>query len=171
MQRLNALPVPTIALVQGACFGGGTGIAAASDVVVAADNALFSIAEVRWGLTAAPIVPLLADAIGVRQLRRYALTGERFGAEEARRLGLVHVVVPLADLEREGARIVDHVLQNGPGAIAETKAWILRSAWSDIDAGTFSEIVGSHAVKRQSAEAAEGLASFAEKRAARWQKG
>ena len=54
MQRLNASPVPTIALVQGACFGGGTGIAAAADVVVAADNALFSIAEVRWGLTAAP---------------------------------------------------------------------------------------------------------------------
>ena len=66
MRRLNASPAPTVALVQGACFGGGTGIIAACDVVVAADNALFSIAEVRWGLTAAPIVPLLADAIGVR---------------------------------------------------------------------------------------------------------
>ena len=117
----------------GGCFGGGTGIIAACDVVVAADNALFSIAEVRWGLTAAPIVPHLADAIGVRQLRRYALTGERFGAEEARRIGLAHVVVPLADLEKEGARIVDHLLQNGPEAIAETKAWSLRSAWSDLD--------------------------------------
>ena len=72
MRRLNAAPAPTVALVQGACFGGGTGIIAACDVVVAADNALFSIAEVRWGLTAAPIIPLLADAIGVRQLRRYA---------------------------------------------------------------------------------------------------
>lgn len=171
MQRLNAAPVPTIALVQGACFGGGTGIAAASDVVVAADNALFSIAEVRWGLTAAPIVPLLADAIGVRQLRRYALTGERFGAEDARRLGLAHVVVPLADLEREGARIVDHLLQNGPEAIAETKAWILRSAWSDLDDATFAALAESHAAKRQSAEAGEGLASFAEKRAARWPAG
>jgi methylglutaconyl-CoA hydratase len=171
VQRLNTAPVPTVALVQGGCFGGGTGIIAACDVVLAADNAMFSIAEVRWGLHASIIIPQLADAIGVRQLRRYALTGERFGADEAARIGLAHGVVPLAELEAEGARIVDHLLANGPEAIAETKAWILRSAWSDIDAGTFSEIVGSHAVKRQSAEAAEGLASFAEKRAARWQKG
>ena len=169
MRRLNASAAPTVALVQGACFGGGTGIIAACDVVVAADNAMFSIAEVRWGLTAAPIVPLLADAIGVRQLRRYALTGERFGAEEARRIGLVHVVVPFADLEREGARVVDHLLQNGPEAVAETKAWSLRSAWSDLDEVTFTVLVESHATKRQSSEAAEGLASFAEKRPARWQ--
>jgi methylglutaconyl-CoA hydratase len=171
VRRLNASSAPTVALVQGACFGGGTGIVSACDVVVAADNALFSIAEVRWGLTAAPIVPLLADAIGVRQLRRYALTGERFGAEEARRLGLAHLVVPLADLANEGARIVDHLLQNGPEAMADTKAWILRSGWSDLDAPTIAALVQSHAARRQSAEAAEGLASFAEKRAARWQRG
>jgi methylglutaconyl-CoA hydratase len=168
VQRLNASPAPTVALVQGACFGGGTGIVAVCDVVVAADNAQFSIAEVRWGLTPAPIVPQLADAIGVRQLRRYALTGERFGAEEARRLGLAHLVVPLAELAGEGARIVDQLLQNGPEAIAETKAWILRSAWSDLDETTFTALVESHAARRQSAEAAEGLASFAEKRSARW---
>ncbi len=90
VQRLNLALVPTIALVQGACFGGGTGLIAACDVVVAADNAQFSITEVRWGLTAAIIIPQLADAIGVRQLRRYALTGERFDAQEARRIGLVH---------------------------------------------------------------------------------
>src|ERR1700754_2200448 len=103
VQRLNFAPIPTIALVQGGCFGGGTGIVAACDVVIAADNALFSIAEVRWGLHASIIIPQLADAIGVRQLRRYALTGERFGAEEAARIGLVHKVVPLAELEAEGA--------------------------------------------------------------------
>ena len=74
--RLNAAPVPTVALVQGACFGGGTGLIAACDVVIAADDANFSIAEVRWGLTAAIIIPQLNDAIGVRQVRRYALTGE-----------------------------------------------------------------------------------------------
>ena len=133
VQRLNFAPVPTIALVQGGCFGGGTGIIAACDVVIAADNALFSIAEVRWGLHASIIVPQLADAIGVRQLRRYALTGERFGAEEAFRIGLAHKVVRLAELEAEGARMVDHVLANGPDAIAETKAWVLRSAWGDLD--------------------------------------
>ncbi len=105
--RLNAAPVPTVALVQGACFGGGTGLIAACDVVIAADDANFSIAEVRWGLTAAIIIPQLNDAIGVRQVRRYALTGERFCAAEARRIGLVHEIVPAAELAAAGARIVD----------------------------------------------------------------
>lgn len=166
--RLNRAAVPTVALVQGACFGGGTGLVAACDVVIAADDAVFSIAEVRWGLTAAIIVPQLNDAIGVRQVRRYALTGERFSAEEARRIGLVHEVVPAGGLEAAGARIVEQILQNGPAAIAETKALALRSAWADLDAAAFERLVESHAAKRQSAEAAEGLASFAEKRAARW---
>jgi methylglutaconyl-CoA hydratase len=170
VQRLNMVPVTTIALVQGGCFGGGTGIVAACDVVIAADNAMFSIAEVRWGLHAGIIIPQLADAIGIRQLRRYALTGERFGPEDARRIGLVHEVVPLAELDAAGARIVEQTLANGPEAIAETKAWILRSAWSDLDEKAFGEIVESHALKRQSAEAAEGLASFAEKRAGNWRK-
>ena len=161
-----------IALVQGGCFGGGTGIVSACDVVIAADNALFSIAEVRWGLHASIIVPQLADAIGVRQLRRYALTGERFGAEEACRIGLVHKVVPLAELAAEGAKMVENVLANGPDAIAETKAWVLRSAWSDLDEKDFTALIENRPrPKRQSAEAAEGLASFAEKRAGNWQKG
>src|SRR5664279_3280230 len=106
VQRLNRLPIPTVALVQGGCFGGGTGVIAACDVVIAADNAVFSITEVRWGLTAAIIIPQLFDAIGVRQVRRYALTGERFGAQDARRIGLVHEVVPLAlTASRCGPRI------------------------------------------------------------------
>ena len=132
--RLNQVPVPTIALVQGGCFGGGTGLVAACDVVIAADNATFSIAEVRWGLTAAIIVPQLNDAIGVRQLRRYGLTGERFNAEEARRIGLVHEVVPLAELAAAGERVVGHVLENGPDAIAQTKALTLKAAFGDLDA-------------------------------------
>src|SRR4051812_33404194 len=123
--RLNKVPVPTIALIQGGCFGGGTGLAAACDVVIAADNAMFSIAEVRWGVTAAIIVPQLNDAIGVRQLRRYGLTGERFDAREARRIGLVHEVVLLDQLAAAGERVVGHVLENGPQAIAETKALTL----------------------------------------------
>jgi methylglutaconyl-CoA hydratase len=106
----------------------------------------------------------------VRQLRRYALTGERFGAEEAARIGLAHMVVPLSELDAHGARIVDHLLANGPDAIAETKAWILKSAWSDFDDAQFAALIDSHAKKRQSAEAAEGLASFAEKRPGNWNK-
>ena len=131
VRRLNAAPVPTVALVQGGCFGGGTGIIAACDVVVAADNALFSIAEVRWGLTAAPIVPLLPmrSACGscaatrspasASAPRRRAASGSRTWSCRSR------------TSRREGARIVEHLLQNGPEAVAETKAWILRSAWSD----------------------------------------
>jgi methylglutaconyl-CoA hydratase len=157
-----------LALVQGGCFGGGTGIVAACDVVVAADNAIFSIAEVRWGLTAAIIIPQLNDAIGVRQVRRYALTGERFGAAEARRIGLVHEVVPLAELEGAGARIVGHLLENDPEALRETKAHALAATFADLDERAFAALVAAHAAKRQTAEAAEGLASFAEKRAARW---
>ena len=168
VHRLNHAPVPTIALVHGACFGGGTGLVAACDVVIAADNANFSIAEVRWGLTASIIIPQLSDAIGIRQMRRYALTGERFGAEEARRIGLVHEVVPVAELAAAGERMVGHVLENGPEAIAQTKALTLESAFGDLDDLALTDLVEHHAAKRQSAEAAEGLASFAEKRPAKW---
>jgi methylglutaconyl-CoA hydratase len=168
VRRLNSTPVPTIALVQGACFGGGTGILAACDVVIAAENAIFSIAEVRWGLTAAIIIPQLNDAISVRQVRRYALTGERFNAEEARRIGLVHEIVPTSELEAAGARVVDQLLQNGPDAIARTKALALESSWSHLDEAALARLVDMHAHTRQSAEAAEGLLSFAEKRAAWW---
>ena len=170
VQRLNTLPIPTVALVQGGCFGGGTGVISACDIVIAADNALFSITEVRWGLTAAIIIPQLVDAIGVRQVRRYALTGERFGAEEARRIGLVHEVVPLADLEAAGAKTVDLLLANGPAALTETKALAIESSFGgmSVDDPAYARLVTIHSAKRRTAEAAEGLASFAEKRSARW---
>jgi len=171
VRRLNVLPVPTIALVQGACFGGGTGMIAACDVVIAADNAFFSIAETRWGLMAGIIIPQLNDAIGIRQVRRYALTGERFTAEEARRIGLVHEVVPLPELESAGERVTDQLLQNAPEANAQTKAVALEYAWGNIRGEGYSRLVEQHALKRQSAEAAEGLASFREKRAANWYPG
>jgi methylglutaconyl-CoA hydratase len=168
VQRLNLLPVPTVALVQGACFGGGTGVIAACDIVIAADNAMFSIAEVRVGLAGTVIIPQLNDAIGLRQVRRYALTGERFDAAEARRIGLVHEVVPLAELDATGERIVGHLLANGPQAIAQTKMCAMRFAWGDLDDAAFTKLVDSHSAKRQTAEAAEGLSSFLEKRPPRW---
>ena len=168
VQRLNLLPVPTIALVQGACFGGGTGIVAACDIVIAADNVSFSIAEVRVGVAGTIIVPQLNDAIGLRQVRRYALTGERFDAHEARRIGLVHEVVPLDELEGAGEHIVGHLLASAPEAVAQTKAAALRFAWSDLDAKTFTDLIESHSARRQSAEAEDGLAAFREKRPPRW---
>ena len=168
VHRLNTLPVPTVALVQGGCFGGGTGIVAACDVVIAADDAMFSIAETRWGLMAGIILPQLADAIGARQVRRYALTGERFGAQEARRIGLVHEVVPSAGLESAGEKLVQQLLQNAPEANAQTKAVALEFAWGGVDQATLGRLVVQHAAKRRSREAVEGLASFTEKRPARW---
>ena len=151
VQRLNTLPIPTVALVQGGCFGGGTGVISACDVVIAADNALFSITEVRWGLTAAIIIPQLCDAIGVRQVRRYALTGERFGAEEARRIGLVHEVVPLAELEAAGAKVVEQLLANGPQAMAETKALAMESSFGGmgVDDEAYARLVKMHSARRQ----------------------
>ena len=168
VRRLDTLPVPAVALVHGGCFGGGTGIVAACDVVIAADNAMFSIAETRWGLTAAIILPQLADAIGARQVRRYALSGERFGAEEARRIGLAHEVVPLGGLAAAGEKVVAQLLQNAPEANAQTKAAAMQFAWGAIDDAMLEGLVAQHAAKRRSAEGAEGLASFVEKRAARW---
>jgi methylglutaconyl-CoA hydratase len=173
VQRLNTLAVPTVALVQGACFGGGTGIIAACDVVIAADNALFSITEVRWGLTAAIIIPQLVDAIGVRQVRRYALTGERFDAHEARRIGLVHEVVPVTALGAAGERVIEQLLANGPLALAETKQLALDCAvgGEPAQAPRWHPLLEAHSAKRQTTEAAEGLASFAEKRPANWAPG
>jgi methylglutaconyl-CoA hydratase len=168
VDRLNRLPAPTVALVQGYCIGGGAGLVAACDIAIAAEDAVFAISEVRWGLTAAIVIPQLNDAIGVRQVRRYALTGERFNAIEARRIGLVHDVVPAAALETAGERIVAALLANGPQAMAETKAVVLEDAFGNIDGGRMARLIACHAAKRQSVEAAEGLASFVEKRAARW---
>jgi methylglutaconyl-CoA hydratase len=171
VHRLNTLPVPTVALVHGGCFGGGTGIVAACDIVIAADDAVFSISETRWGLMAGIIIPQLNDAMGVRQVRRYALTGERFDAREARRIGMVHEVVPLAELESAGARILDQLLQNAPEANAQTKAVILESAWGTVPDQKFDRLVKQHAAKRLSREATEGLASFRERRPASWYPG
>ena len=131
-----------------------------------------TIAEVRWGLHASIIFPQLNDAIGVRQVRRYALTGERFGAEEARRIGLVHEVVPLAELEAAGAKVVEQLLGNGPEALAETKALAMESSFGGmaVDDAAYTRLVKMHSARRQTAEASEGLASFAEKRAGNWGK-
>jgi len=168
IDRLNRLPIPTVALVQGFCVGGGTGLLAACDVVIAEESAKFAISEVRWGLTASIIFPQLNDAIGVRQVRRYALTGERFDATEARRIGLVHEVVAPGGLAAGGEKIVSALLENAPDGIAETKNMALAHAFGDVGGGTFESLVVNHAAKRQSDEAVEGLASFAEKRPADW---
>ena len=89
IQGLTKFPKPTIALIHGGCFGGGTGIAAAADIVIASEDAIFSISEAKWGVMAGIIIPHLNASIGVRNVRRYALTCERFNASQAKEMGLV----------------------------------------------------------------------------------
>ena len=171
VRALDACPKPTVALVQGACFGGGTGILAACDVVIAAEDAIFSIAEVRWGLHAGPIIPQLCAAMGSRNVRRYAMTAERFNAEDAARMGLVHQVCPRHDLSKFGDQLIDSILLNGPSAITETKRIIMTSASLEISDDHALKLATSHSLQRQTDEAAEGLASFHEKRNPAWKPG
>jgi methylglutaconyl-CoA hydratase len=104
---LDRLPVPVIGRVHGAALGGGAGLAAICDIVIAAENAVFGFTEVRLGLIPAVIAPFVMAKIGRSASRELFLTGERFGAARARELGLVHSVVPLAGLDVEVARYRD----------------------------------------------------------------
>ena len=127
MRKLFQFPVPTIALVQNACFGGGVGYAAACDVVIASEDARFAITEVRVGITPAPILIQTLSAIGMRQARRYLLTAETFDVHEAKNIGLVHEVCPVGGLEEAVAPVVDAILRSAPKAVRDTKATISRS--------------------------------------------
>ena len=168
MRGLNEMAKPTVALVHGFCVGGGTGIAASCDIVVAERGATFAISEARWGMAATIIFPQLVAAMGLRNVRRYALSGERFDARRAEVLGLVHEVCQPGQLDASAAPIIDALLKIGPEAQALSKLSALRCADALIDAALFARLVDEHASKRRSAEAAEGLASFAEKREASW---
>lgn len=168
MRRLNELPKPTVALVHGACIGGGTGIAASCDVVVASRDAVFAVSEARWGMIASIIFPQLIAAVGIRNVRRYALTCERFDAERAHAIGLVHEVCEPGRLDEAATPIIEGLLAAAPEAIRESKRVVLECAGTMISDAQFEELVAVHAVKRQSVEAAEGLASFLEKRDADW---
>ncbi|UOD49505.1 enoyl-CoA hydratase-related protein [Orrella daihaiensis] len=170
VRRLNELPVATVAMVQGGCFGGGTGVAAACDVVVAADNAIFAITEARWGLMASIIFPQLVQAIGLRQVRRYALTCERMDALKAQQIGFVHEVCPLEDLEATTQKIVDALLMSAPQATATTKRLNMEIAGAVMSDALFEDLVQRHANTRRSDEAAEGTLSFIEKRHPAWYK-
>ena len=168
---LNECPKPTIALVHGGCFGGGTGIVAACDIVIATMNSFFSIAEVRWGLHAGPILPHLATAIGIRNLRRFALTGERFDATQAWEIGLVHEVCEESELDEAAETIIDVILKNGPEAVADTKRIIFDTERLNVSDKKALALAMDHARKRCTAEAEEGLTSFREKRDAAWYPG
>jgi len=168
---LTTLPKPTVALIHGGCLGGGTGVAAACDIVIADETAMFSITEARWGLTALPIVPQLLSRIGPGRLRRYAMTCERFGARRAFEIGLVDEVCPEGGLDEAAAQILDALLHCPPGSLADTKSAVLDYAGLNFDAEELAEFAGPHGRKRLDDEAGEGLASFLEKRRPSWYPG
>jgi methylglutaconyl-CoA hydratase len=160
-----------VALIHGGCFGGGTGIAAACDVIVADETAIFSITEARWGLTAGIIVPQLLSRIGAGRLRRYALTCERFDARRAFEIGLVDEVCAEGKLDEAAAPILDALLHCPPRALAETKEAALKYARLYYNAVELAEMARPHGMKRLSDEADEGLRSFLEKREPSWYPG
>jgi methylglutaconyl-CoA hydratase len=164
LAALDALPKPTLALVQGAAVGGGAAFAACCDIVIAAESAFFSIPEVRVGMPPLGVAPFLIRAIGHRGFRRYGLSGERIAAAEALRLGLVHQVCAAEALDETSARISDELLHGAPGAIAT-----LKRAAAQYASPTLSTILAHQAPHdSKTPEALEGVASFREKRKPSW---
>jgi methylglutaconyl-CoA hydratase len=168
MRELQRFPKPTVALIHGGCFGGGVGLAAACDVVIATEDAVFALTEVRFGVIAAPVFVQLIGAMGFPALRRYGITAERFGAHEARRIGLVHELCPPGGLDAALAPILEELLRNGPKAMAESKRLTLELAGLSPPEEVFAGLARQAAAARASPEAAEGLASFLEKRPPSW---
>ncbi len=168
METIDRCPKPTVALVQGAAFGGGVGLVAACDIAIASEKAVFCLSEVRLGLIPAVISPYVIAAMGARACRRYFLTAERFSAAEARRLGLVHEVVAEDKLEQARDTLVQALLQGGPVAQAAAKDLIHVVAESQHGPELMRYTARSIADRRADAEGREGLAAFFEKRKAEW---
>lgn len=168
LHTLDRMHKPTVARVQGSAFGGGVGLVACCDIVVAAREAQFCLSEVRLGLIPATISPYVVQAIGARAARRYFQTAERFGADEARRLGLVSEVVDADALDATVAKFTDQLLMGGPHALAAAKDLVSTVAHKPIDATLMEVTAHRIAHARASAEGREGVTAFLEKRRAAW---
>ncbi len=167
MERLDTLPVPVIGRIQGSALGGGVGLAAICDIVVAADDAVFALSEVKLGILPAVVGPYVMRKIGISAARELFLTGVRFDATHARQIGLVHEVVPADALDAAVAKRVADVLAASPAGIARAKALIREIAGAhpnDVIGVTTNAI----ASQRVSEEGQEGLRAFLEKRKPSW---
>jgi methylglutaconyl-CoA hydratase len=165
--RLDTLPVPLVGRVHGAALGGGAGLAAVCDIVVAAEDAVFGFTEAKLGILPAVISPFAVAKIGPSAARELFLTAARFPAARAREIGLVHAVAPESDLDGVVDRYVRELLTSGSHAMAEAKALIGRVAGrtpAEVAALTAETI----AARRVSEEGQEGMRAFLEKRKPTW---
>ncbi|EGF92182.1 enoyl-CoA hydratase/isomerase family protein [Asticcacaulis biprosthecium C19] len=163
-ETINACPKPVIGLVHGGVFGGGVGLTACCDVVVAAPGTQFGLTEVRLGLIPAVISPFVLSKIGMSASRRYMLSGERFDATEALRIGLVHQVAD--DLEVAAQPLIQAFVEAAPAAVADIKDLLsdIAHKGTDIAGKTASRI----AARRASDEGREGIGAFLDKRKPQW---
>jgi methylglutaconyl-CoA hydratase len=156
-------------VIHGGAIGGGAAIAACCDIVLATEGAFFSIPEVRVGMAPVRLAPLFIRAMGLRQFRRYGISGERIDAAEALRIGMAHKLCTADELDRAIAETADELLHGAPGAIRTLKlacAGFAMSPWS-AEVATAST---KHELER-APETAEGIASFREKRKPSWYPG
>ncbi len=171
LHKLDTLPKTTVACVQGAAMGGGLGLAACCDIVIAHDDAVFALSEVKLGLIPATIAPYVLRALGPRQSRRFFQTGEKFQGQQAFDLGLAHEIAHSYDeMEAKLRTILDVLRQNGPEAMAAAKRLCLDFAGRPVTPDLIDETAERIARVRAGGEAKEGLAAFVEKRPASWLK-
>lgn len=166
-RAIDECPAPVVARVHGACFGGGLGIVAASDIAVAAEGSVMSFSECRLGILPAVVSSFVLPKIGEARARRYFLTAETFGAREALSMGLVHETAPEAGLDEVTDRILSWILKAGPTAVREAKALLRRLPALRREA-RFGHTAATLARVRSGPEAREGLSAFLEKRPPSW---
>ena len=164
---IDALPQPVVGRVHGAALGGGAGLAAVCDIVVAEDSAVFGFTEVKLGILPAVISPFSIAKIGRSAARELFLTGVRFSAAHAREIGLVHAVVPAAELDAKVDAYVRELLTAAPEAVAAAKA-LIREVWTRPLEQARPLTADAIATRRVSAEGQEGLRAFLEKRKPAW---
>jgi len=168
MATLDTLPKPTIARVNGSAFGGGAGLVACCDIALSSESAQFALTEVRLGLIPAVISPYVVATIGERMARRYFLTAERFGAQEARAIGLIHEAVPTEELDETVHRLTESILQGGPAAQTQAKDLIASVAKQPVTSSLCEDTARRIARIRVSAEGQEGISAFLQKRPPDW---
>jgi methylglutaconyl-CoA hydratase len=169
LYQLYCFPKPTIVLAHGASLGGGLGLLAAADIAIAANNAMFGLPEVNIGLTPSMISPYLIAAIGERMAQYYFLTGERFTADVAYRIGLIHQVTEKDALLSVGISLAQTILQNGPNALRAAKHLIREVSHEKISERLVQRTAEHLAELRTTPEAQEGLKAFLEKRKPVWE--